>query len=103
MIAQFSIIPIGRDESLSAFVAEMIKIVEKSGLDYQLTAMGTIVEGEWDEVMDLFRYCRTRALKMASRILINITIDERPAKPRNRLTAKVEAVQRRLGKRQRSE
>ncbi len=96
MLAQFSIIPIGTDESLSPFVAELIKIVEKSGLDYSLTAMGTIVEGEWDEVMDLIRYCRAKALKMAGRILVNITIDERPAKPKNRIRGKVEAVERHL-------
>ncbi len=97
MIAQFSIVPIGKDEDLGGFVADIIKIVEKSGLPYSLNAMGTVVEGEWDEVMTLLKDCRDEALKTSGRILINMTIDDRPAKPMNRMKEKIESVKRRLG------
>ena len=96
MIARFSIIPIGKDESLSPFVAEMTRIVEKSGIEHSLTPMGTIVEGGWDEVMNLIGECRKRALEMTGRLLIDITIDDRPGKPRDRMKAKVAAVKKRL-------
>ena len=55
MIVQFSIVPLGVGVSVSEYVAKVIKIVDESGLSYKLHAMGTIVEGEWDEIMDLIK------------------------------------------------
>jgi len=97
VIAQFSVIPIGAGESLGEFVALILKKVECSGLPYSLNAMGTVVEGQWDEVMALVKECRAEALKKTGRVFINMTIDERPAKPMDRMTEKVCSVKKRLG------
>ncbi len=96
MIAVFSLVPIGAGESLEEFVAIILKKVEASGLPYSLNAMGTVVEGEWDEVMDLIKECRSEGLKAAGRLFINISIDVRPGKPMDRITEKVRAVKKRL-------
>ncbi|NMC75779.1 MAG: MTH1187 family thiamine-binding protein, partial [Candidatus Methanofastidiosa archaeon] len=53
MIVEISFVPIGTGTSLSRYVAKVIKNLEKSGIKYQLTPMGTIVEGEWEEISDL--------------------------------------------------
>lgn len=45
-----SIVPMGAGESVSQYVAECIDLVDKSGLDYEVHSMGTIVEGELEEV-----------------------------------------------------
>jgi len=45
MLVEFSITPIGRGESLSEDVARILDLVDRSGLNYKLTPMGTIVEG----------------------------------------------------------
>ena len=50
IVCEFSVVPLGAGESLSEQVAKCLKIVQESGLPYQLTPMGTILEGEWDEV-----------------------------------------------------
>ncbi len=97
MIAEFSVIPIGRGESLGATVARIVGIIKKSGLPYSLNAMGTVVEGEWDDVMALIKECRAEALKDARRVLLNITIDDRPGRPMNRMKEKVASVEKRLG------
>lgn len=55
MIAQFSIVPLGVGASVSSYVAKVIKIVDESGLPYRFHAMGTIVEGEWDQIMNLIK------------------------------------------------
>jgi len=96
MIAEFSIIPIGTEESLGEFVSLILKKVEASGLPYSLNAMGTVVEGEWDEVMALVKECRTDALKKSGRIFVNISIDDRPGKPMDRMTEKVHSVEKRI-------
>ena len=98
MIAEFSIVPVGQGESLSGFVAKVLAIVEKSGLDYQLTAMGTLVEGEPKKVLSLLQRCHQAGRKDSRRILTTIRIDDRAAAG-NRLVAKVRSVEKKLGRR----
>jgi uncharacterized protein (TIGR00106 family) len=97
MLATFTIVPIGKDESVSSTVAKVIKIVDASGLDYKLTAMGTIVEGDWKSVMELIGKCHAFARKGSPRVLTSITIDDRKG-AKNRLEGKVESVRRKAGK-----
>lgn len=97
MIVAFSISPTGGDEtgSVSAAVAEAVRVVRASGLPNETNAMFTNVEGEWDEVMGLIRSCMDRVLEAAPRASVVIKIDERPGHP-DRLHGKVETIERHL-------
>jgi len=97
MIANFTIVPIGKESSLSARVAEVLKIVSDSGIDYKLHSMGTILEGDWDEIMRLIKKCHKRILKDSDRVLTTITIDDRKGRT-GRIAGKVKSVERKLGK-----
>ena len=97
MIVNFSIVPIGKESSLSAKVAEVLKIVSESGISYKLHAMGTILEGDWDEIMRLIKKCHKRILKETDRVLTTITIDDRKGRT-GRIAGKVKSVERKLGK-----
>lgn len=97
MIVEFSVVPIGRGEALAEPVARILDLVDKSGLPYQLTAMGTIVEGEWDEVLGLIRRCHEAMRGQASRVYTHITIDDR-AKSTERIRGKVREVEEALGR-----
>ena len=68
--------PLGK-EALSKDVSTVIDLIDKSGIDYQLTAMGTIVEGGPDEVWGLIRRCHEKMRKRANRVSTHITIDDR--------------------------
>ena len=57
MLLELSVIPLGRGRSISADIADLVKIIDTSGLDYRLTAAGTILEGSWEQLMDLARKC----------------------------------------------
>jgi len=92
VIAGFSIIPIGKGESLSAFVAEAFRIIEASGVAYEHHAMGTNLEGDWDEVMAVIKACRNRLLAMSDRVSLSIKIDDRKGAT-ERLTKKVASAQ----------
>ena len=74
MIVEFSVVPIGRGETLSGLVARVLDIVDQSGLPYQLTAMGTIVEGDWDEIFGLIRRCHETMRGQAGRVSTHITV-----------------------------
>jgi uncharacterized protein (TIGR00106 family) len=97
MLVQFSIVPLGTGESVSKGVAEVIRIVDESGLPYKTNPMGTVIEGAWDEVMTLIRKCHEAVLGSASRVLTSISIDDRPGKP-DRITEKIKSVEKRLGR-----
>ncbi|MDY1591236.1 MAG: MTH1187 family thiamine-binding protein [Methanofastidiosum sp.] len=78
MIVEISFVPIGVGTSLSRYIAVVIKNIEKSGLKYQLTPMGTIIEGEWNEISKLIDYSHNLIFEMGiERIITNIKIDYR--------------------------
>ena len=95
MIAEFSIVPLTGEESLSPYVAMILKEVKQSGLDYVLTPMGTIVEGETDEVFDLIKKCHKLMKKHANRVLTRISIDDR-GDDLKRMDRKVKSVLEKL-------
>ncbi|MEE9542856.1 MAG: MTH1187 family thiamine-binding protein [Thermodesulfobacteriota bacterium] len=95
---EFTIMPVGKGVSLSEDVAKAIRIVAESGLPHENNAMGTVVEGEWDELTALVKRCRDELIKDSERVIINMKIDDRPGKPSDRLTEKLRSIEERLGK-----
>lgn len=91
MLAIFTVVPVSEGESISPFVTKIVEQVDKSGLDYKLTSMGTIVEGDWDGVMSVIKKCHHIMRRHAARVITNITIDDRKG-AKNRLQGKVESV-----------
>jgi uncharacterized protein (TIGR00106 family) len=92
MIAEFSIVPIGSGTSLSKYVAECLSIVKESGLNHQLTPMGTVLEGESAEVIPVIMRCHERVMQMSERVVTSIKIDDRRDQP-NDMERKVQSVQ----------
>lgn len=97
MLVEFSIIPLGVGSSLGAYLAEVLKIVDASGLPYKVNPMGTVIEGEWDATLKLIKKCHKTAMKSGERVVTTISIDDRKGKP-NRIEEKVKSVERRIGK-----
>ena len=97
MVVNFSIIPIGKGSSLSSEIAEVLKIVDESGLNYKLHAMGTILEGDWDEIFRLIKKCHKSLLRSSDRLVTTITVDDRKGHT-DRITNKVKSIERKLCK-----
>ena len=97
VLLEFSMAPRGHAESLSADVAGVIDVIDKSGLPCQLTAMGTILEGEWPEVLGVVTACFEALKTDCPRIGVQLKADYR-AGHSGRLTAKVAKVEERLGR-----
>ncbi|EKO37821.1 MAG: putative protein, MTH1187 family [Solidesulfovibrio magneticus str. Maddingley MBC34] len=91
-ILDFSIFPLDKGDSLSAYVARAVRIVRESGLPYVFSPMSTSIEGEWDEVLAVVTRCKQALEKDCSRIHVAIRIDWRTG-PAGRLTAKIQAVE----------
>jgi len=97
MLAVFSIVPIGVGSSLGDQLAEVLRIVDASGLPYKVNPMGTVVEGEWNEVMNLLKKCHRTVMKTGERAMTTISIDDRKGRP-NRIEEKVRSIEKRIGK-----
>jgi uncharacterized protein (TIGR00106 family) len=86
-----------KSESVSEAVAQVIDLIDKSGLPYKTTAMSTLIEGEWQPVMALINEARLKLRKTHSRLYIVIAVDDREGVT-GRLTGKVESLEKRLGR-----
>ncbi|SDB58386.1 uncharacterized protein, MTH1187 family [Desulfonatronum thiosulfatophilum] len=95
VLAELSIFPMDKGESLAPYVARAVTIIEQSGLAYQLGPMSTVIEGEWDQVLEVVSRCQNDLAKDCDRILVYLRLDCR----RNRVDAmgaKVKSVQKHL-------
>ena len=97
VLLEMSITPLGKGESVSQYVAECVDLVDRSGLDYELHAMGTIVEGELDQVLDLMRRCIEKTAEHSDRVTCAAKVDYRRGSS-GRLKSKVTSVQEKLGR-----
>ena len=96
VIIEFSIFPLDKGVSLSPYVARALKMIQESGLPYELNPMGTCVEGEWSEVMNLVDHCFQELQKDSDRVYLALKADYRQG-PSGRLQGKVESVKAKLG------
>ena len=96
MLVEFSITPIDKEgKSLSEYIAKTINIIKKSGLQYELHAMGTLVEGDAEEVFDLIKKCHLNMTRFSDRVSTSIKIDDRKGAT-GRLKGKVASVENKL-------
>jgi uncharacterized protein (TIGR00106 family) len=97
VLLEMSITPLGKGESVSTYVAECVDIIDRSGLDYELHSMGTIVEGELEQVLDLMRRCIEQTATHSDRVTCAAKLDFRRGNE-GRLTSKVASVEQKLGR-----
>jgi uncharacterized protein (TIGR00106 family) len=91
-------VPVGKGESLGVEVSKVLNIVDESGLSYKAGAMGTVVEGEWNELLALVKQCHELIRGEATRVVTTIKIDDRPLKSSDRITGKIFSVEEHLGR-----
>jgi uncharacterized protein (TIGR00106 family) len=102
VLLEFQISPRADGDSVSAYVAQVIDIIDRSGLPYQLTPMGTIVEGEWEESFALVKACFDHLRQAGcTRIGLNLKVDWREG-PGGRMQAKTAKVEQLLGRKLRT-
>lgn len=97
LLLEFSIFPMDKGESVSPYVARSLNIIDQSGLEYQLHAMGTIVEGEVDEVLSVLKQCLEALASDCDRVTCTAKLDYRKGHS-GRLEAKPGSVEKHLGR-----
>jgi len=97
VLLEFSMAPLEKGASVGNYVARSLEIIDASGLDYRLHAMGTIVEGEIDQVLGVLKNCLEAMAKDCDRITCTAKLDYRRGYS-GRLQTKVSSVEENLGR-----
>ena len=100
VIAAVNIIPIGTSSpTVGEFIVEAIKVLEEEGVEYEVGAMSTVIEGELEQILDVIKKMHDASFRKGiKRVVTTVTLDDRRDKPASSKT-KIQAVQSQLGAR----
>lgn len=93
-VVEISVAPLGTaTPGVSGYVAACVELAAASGLGYQLTPMGTVIEGDIDEIFALMRKMHEVPFGQgAERVLTLIKIDDRRDQGCHSLQGKIDSV-----------
>lgn len=98
VIVDLCIVPMGVGVSVSSYVAACQKVIEAAGVEFEMHAYGTNIEGEWDVVFAAIKRCHEVVHEMgAPRISTTIKCGTRTDRNQT-MEDKIHAVRTRLGK-----
>jgi uncharacterized protein (TIGR00106 family) len=98
VMLEFAMFPTDKGGSVSEYVSRILKIIDRSGLSYQLTPMGTIVEAdELSQVLDLVGEAYSQLEPDCNRVYSSLKLDIRKGAG-GRLKKKIESVEQKVGK-----
>ena len=90
------VIPIGVGVSVSEYVTACQRVLEEAGLEHQMHAYGTNIEGDWDEVMAAVKRCHEVVHEMgAPRISSSMRLGSRTDREQS-MADKVQSVRAKL-------
>jgi uncharacterized protein (TIGR00106 family) len=98
-IAEVSIFPLGTESpSISRYVARALRVLQQEkGIDYELTAMGTIIQGDLESILSAVKNMHLATFdEGAPRVVTTLEIDDRRDKPLS-MRGKIESVEKKLG------
>jgi uncharacterized protein (TIGR00106 family) len=98
-ILEISVVPLGtKDTSLSSYVADCLRVLKGAKVSYELTAMGTNLEGDLRKLIAVaLKMHEVPFAKGAQRVTTTIKIDDRRDK-KGTLSGKKESVQNKLAR-----
>ncbi|MCX6231172.1 MAG: MTH1187 family thiamine-binding protein [Bacteroidetes bacterium] len=98
VLLEFAMFPTDKGESVSDYVAKIIAFIDKSGVNYQLTPMGTIVETEtFEEALFIIKGAYEVLATDSNRIYSSLKFDIRKGKS-NRMQSKMKSIEDKLNK-----
>ena len=98
-LVEIIVIPMGTSTpSVSQYIAQAVKVVEgEKDIKYELTAMGTIIEGDLERVLTLARKMHEAVFNAGiMRVVTIIKIDDRRDKPSS-MSDNIESLKKQLG------
>jgi uncharacterized protein (TIGR00106 family) len=98
ILLEFAMFPTDKGDSVSEYVSRVIKMIDDSGADYQLTPMGTIIETEeMSSALEFIQKAYDILSPESKRIYSTVSFDIREGKS-GRLKQKIQSVENKIGK-----
>lgn len=78
-IATVHVMPLGTPTpSVGSYIADCVKVLQEAGARFEVNAMGTIIDGEMDEIFNLVKKMHAAPFeKGVQRVVTTVTIDDR--------------------------
>ncbi|HPF93829.1 MAG TPA: MTH1187 family thiamine-binding protein [Tenuifilaceae bacterium] len=96
VVMNFAMFPTRKSESVSPYVAKVVKSVRSSGFDSQLTAMGTIVETETlSQALGVIEKAYATLEQDCDRVYVTVNIDIRKG-DKGRIRSKIDSVESKI-------
>ncbi|WP_305857223.1 MTH1187 family thiamine-binding protein [Balneatrix alpica] len=96
VMVDLCVIPLGVGVSVSEHVAACQRVLAEAGLQHQMHAYGTNIEGEWDEVMAAVKRCHEVVHAMgAPRISTTMKLGTRTDRQQS-MADKIQSVEQKL-------
>lgn len=95
MLVAFALTPMGVEAGVADYIADAVKIIRESGLKNRSDSMYTLIEGDWDEVMDVVKRATEAVAAKAPRVQAIVKIDVWPDMP-SPLDGKIGLLEERL-------
>jgi uncharacterized protein (TIGR00106 family) len=76
VLMEFSVIPMCSTKSMAQEIADVIPLVETSGLDHEINAMSSVVEGDWDQLCALAKRCHMKLREKHERVITVLRFDD---------------------------
>jgi len=90
-LVSVAIVPLGVGDSLSGHIAEVVRVIEASGLQNRTTSMSTEIEGDWDDVMNVVKEATFVFASKGIRTSVILRADIRPGRT-NTINSKIEKL-----------
>lgn len=97
VLLEFAMFPTDKGDSVSPYVSRIIKMIDESGISYQLTPMGTIIETKsMREALDIVEKAYQQLSPDCERIYSSLKFDIRKGKD-SRMKGKVKSIEEKIG------
>ena len=96
MLFELSILPLG-EVHMSDEIAEVLDVIERSGLPYKLGPGSTYIEGTWDQVLPVIRACHACARGASRHVITWVRIEDDDGQP-DKLRDNVASVEAKAGR-----
>ena len=92
VLMEFAIFPTDKGESVSKYVSKVIKMIDDSGINYQLTPMGTIIESDTlQEALEVINNSYKILEPYSNRVYATVKFDIRKNRT-DAMTSKIESI-----------
>jgi len=97
MVFEVSVIPVGGDIHMSDELGDVLSVIDRSGLPYQLGPGSTCIEGDWDEVIPVLHDCHQEARRRSRHVVTLVKIEDDEGQS-GKLVSNVTSVEKKAGR-----